>query len=93
LRWLAERYPKVVEKNLENVPFFGRWDDLFVLFGTPVEDEMVSLIASQLKSDMSALKKDREKAQVSILGKWMPSENTSSSATRALAYKFIHALA
>ena len=92
LRWLAEHYPRVVEKNLENVPFFGRWDDLFILFGTPVEDKMISLVAAQLKSDTIALKKDREKAQVSILGKWMPSENTSSSATRVLAYKFIHAL-
>ena len=33
LEWLANRYGEVVEKNIENVPFYGRWDDLYTLVG------------------------------------------------------------
>jgi hypothetical protein len=36
-RYLCEVAPAVAEANLSNVPFYGRWDDLFVAIGTPVE--------------------------------------------------------
>lgn len=89
--WLAEAHPEVVMKNMANLVYdgFGRWDDLFVLFDTPCEDAMIQLVQAQLVKDALALwKKD---APVSLLGKWMPSENASSSATKALADRFISA--
>ena len=57
LNWLGQHYPDVVRKNLENIPFYGRYDDLFVLFDTPVESEMVEFVARQLKSDLKIMKK------------------------------------
>lgn len=52
LKWLGKNHPKDVIKNLVNVPFFGRWDDLFVLMGTPVENEVIALINNQLVQDL-----------------------------------------
>ena len=37
LRHLANTNPDVVSKNLELIPEFGRWDDLYALEGTPLE--------------------------------------------------------
>jgi hypothetical protein len=31
MRWLAQNYPEVVLKNLENIPYYGRFDDLYCL--------------------------------------------------------------
>ena len=33
MKWLAENYPDVFIKNIENIPFYGRWDDLYCIFG------------------------------------------------------------
>jgi len=75
LRWLAVNQPEVLRKNLENVSFFGRWDDLYSLVGTPLENEIFKIIALQLTNDMVAMKKEES---VSLLAKWLKSENTSS---------------
>ena len=40
LKHLANTNPDVVSKNLELIPEFGRWDDLYALEGTPLEREM-----------------------------------------------------
>ena len=37
LKWLANEYPSIVQKNIENIPHFNRWDSLFELIGTPCE--------------------------------------------------------
>ena len=31
LKWLAQNHPDVVLKNLENIPYYGRFDDLYCL--------------------------------------------------------------
>jgi hypothetical protein len=85
LSWLAQNYPAVVKKNLALVPEFGRWDDVLVLLDSPLlRDEAVALIHTQLRADLRAAKKGDN---VSLLGKWLPSANTSSAATRAQAVK------
>lgn len=80
LKWLAKAHPETVRRNLENIPFYGRWDDLFVLFDTPVEPDAMSLIRTQLALDVQC-------KTPSLLAKWLPSENTSSAQTRALGTK------
>ena len=57
--------PETAKRNLENVPFYGRWDDLLVCLGTPVEESALDLILYSLK------KGDR------LCAKWMPRENKS----------------
>jgi hypothetical protein len=32
IKWLAKNYPDVFIKNIENIPFYGRFDDLYCIF-------------------------------------------------------------
>jgi hypothetical protein len=89
LNWLATRYGEVAEKNIENVPFYGRWDDLYTLVGTPLEAEAFKYIAAQLRKDVRDMKKGES---VSLLAKWLKSENTSSKESRRLGHKTRKAL-
>lgn len=82
LKELANIDPNKVNRNLQTFVEAGRWDDLFILFDTPCEDEMITFIKNQLISDIENLKNDKS---ISLLNKWLPSSNTSSKKTRALA--------
>jgi hypothetical protein len=63
IKWLAEHYPDVIRKNLENIPFYGRYDDLFILFDTPVENDMINYISLQLKQDLRTIKENSHKSE------------------------------
>lgn len=94
LRWLAEKHPDIVLKNIELIPYFNRFDSWFVLVGTDCEKAMWELVAKTLTADVKAMKAStaRKHVPASLLAKWMPSENTSSVKTRDLANKAIKAL-
>ena len=81
-KWLTENYKEVAIRNLNQVPAFGRWDDLLYLIGTPVENEVAKLIANQLKLDMADAIDEKG---ISLLGKWLPSENAHSELTKKRA--------
>jgi len=93
LHWLGNNYPEAARQNLREWVDgnFIRWDDLFVLFDTPVEREVMALIRHQLTRDM-AIYNDDPRASVSLCAKWMPSENTSSATTRHNARRVMAAL-
>ena len=84
LNWLACNSPETVRKNLPYIAEYGRFDDLFSLFGTPVEKDALYFIKSQLEADMSALENGGE---VSLLAKWLPSVNASNKNTVLMAKK------
>ena len=94
LRWMAENHPDIVLKNLELIPHFNRFDSLFELVGTKCESAMWEMVAKTLTEDVRAMKSSTatKHIPVSLLAKWMPSENTSSEKTRAMAAKAIRAL-
>ena len=82
--------PETIKKNLMYIPAFGRWDDLFVLIDTPCEKDMFKLIKAQFNADMQAVKvfeETGEQAEISLLGKWLKSCNTSSQESRIIARK------
>lgn len=89
LKWLADNYPDIVRKNLLNVPLYGRWDDLYTLFGTELESDAMKAMTAQLAADWHNMK---GKESVSLLAKWLKSENTSSSDSVAKARKFRESL-
>ena len=89
LKWLALNYPEIVRKNVLNVSTYGRWDDMFVLFGTELEQDAINAMAQRLAIDWHAMK---AKKSVSLLAKWLKSENTSSQESRVLATHFRKAL-
>lgn len=95
LKWLANNHPQIVIKNLACISHFNRWDSLFTLVGTPVEKQMWEYIMMVLNNDVNNLlvaQKTNTDAHISLLAKWMPSENASSKETKALARKAIHKL-
>ena len=84
LRWLAKNAPETVRKNLSYIAEYGRFDDLLVLFDTPVEKDMLDFIREQLCKDVEAMDNGGE---VSLLGKWLPSVNASNANTIKAAKK------
>lgn len=70
----------ILLKNIPHIPEFGRYDDLFSLNVGLV----AKFIKKQIEADEAAM---TEGKSVSLLAKWMPSENTSSDKTRKLALK------
>lgn len=76
LGYLAAENPDAVRKNIEYIPEFGRYDDLLVLLGTPCENDAFALIKKQWSEDVNSLR--TENKPVSLLGKWLPSVNTSN---------------
>lgn len=78
LVWLARNNLPSLTLNLRLVPEYGRWDDVLVLLDTPAREATVDLLRHQLLQDMQAL---RTGGEVSLLGKWLPSVNASSTQT------------
>lgn len=52
LRWLASYDKDAVIRNLQYIPEYGRYDDLFVLIGTPVEHDMWNFIESEVRKGL-----------------------------------------
>ena len=89
LKELGDFYPETAKKVLYAVPEYGRWDDVLVLMETSVKDDAVALIKTQIEKDQSAMAEGRE---VSLLGKWLPSINTSRAESVSLAKQLMKAL-
>jgi hypothetical protein len=85
LKELAKFYPEVAKQIVYAVPEYGRWDDILVLLDTPVKNEAIALIKQQVQEDKNAMENG---GQVSLLGKWLPSINTSSKKYSVYSTKF-----
>ena len=95
MRHVAFSWPESARKNVEFISHFGRFDDLLCLLDTPAKKQAVQVIRDQLDQDRKALEQrdaGQEDAHISLLAKWLPSDNTSSPRTRALAGKLIREL-
>ena len=79
-KYLADKETAAMKRNLQYVPEFGRWDDLYSFVGTKLEDNAFELMRKQLMLDVQC-------KTPSLLAKWLKSENTSSAESRALANK------
>jgi len=80
LKYLTQVKPEVVLKNLEHIPHYGRWDDLYALFDTRLEGYAANFMKAQFFKDINSEKP-------SLLAKWLKSENASSDETKRLARK------
>lgn len=81
LKYLAKTNPDIVKKNIWNIPFYGRWDDMYTLIGTPCENEMWGVIHTQWFDD---IEKYLAGKPVSGMAKWLKSNNTSSKESKKL---------
>lgn len=75
IKWLASNEPRSLEKNIQYIAEYGRYDDLLALMGTTCEGKTLQLIKKQLAADCTALETGES---VSLLAKWLPSVNASN---------------
>ena len=52
MNWLARNYPDAVRRNMEYIPIYGRYDDLYCLVDTPLEDEMFAFLKKEVIEDL-----------------------------------------
>jgi len=76
-KYMATAHTEAMKKNIKLIPEFGRWDDLYVFVGTPLERKALNLIKKQILADMDS-------DTPSICAKWVKSVNTSSTQSRRL---------
>ena len=82
-RYATVKNPNMMKKYIKYIPYFGRWDDLFCLFHSELEEDVLKFIVDQLTLDMSCVVDDKQ--GISLLAKWMPSENAHSRQSKRYA--------
>lgn len=80
-KFLANNHPEIIRKNLDNIPYFGRWDDLYTFIGTPVEKDMWEFVKRTLNEDIESMNNNKP---VTLLAKWLKSVNSNSKETNML---------
>lgn len=81
IRYMAEYHPEALRPNLDLVGVYGRYDDLYELIGTPLEDDMWAAMKKQFEEDLRNLHDDKA---ISLLAKWIKTADASSEKTRKL---------
>lgn len=81
MRYMAQMHPEALRPNLDLIGVYGRYDDLYCLIGTRLEDEMWAAMKAQFEEDRRNLEAG---AAVSLLAKWIKTADASSAKTRAL---------
>ena len=88
LVYAAKKYPESIVKNIELIPEYGRYDDLYAIITNHpyvkprVITKVIDFIKDTLAKDIEALKTPN--CPVSLLGKWLKSPNASSEKSRML---------
>lgn len=72
ITYLASNRADVLARNMALIPEYGRWDDLFVLFGTKVEDIAVTMIVDALNNGNQ------------LCAKWCPRPNSKNPLDKAV---------
>lgn len=79
LEYAAWRHPEALQDNLDLIGVYGRYDDLYSLIDTPLEEEMWAAMKKQWDADILAMKRGEA---TSLLGKWVKTADASSEKTR-----------
>jgi hypothetical protein len=83
LQRLYDIDPQVAEKIVRFVPEYGRWDDL------PLTETTVELISVQFALDEADMANNKP---ISLMAKWLPSENASSKRGKETSRRLASAL-
>lgn len=92
---IANNVPELIFALLQTkqLQVLGRFDDLMYVWDTTTNKSSKDYILSCLKYQLSEdILHDKKGESVSLLAKWLPSENTTSRKTRQLATRFRKAL-
>ena len=66
IKHYAEKDSHAIRMCMKSIPEYGRWDDMLVFFGTPLEADALEYIKIALQSD-----------EPGLCAKWMPREKSS----------------
>ena len=86
IKYLATQDGELIKAIVPVVAEYGRYDDLFELFDTPLEKFTLDFIAKEFNKDVD---KYLEHKPISLLAKWLPSINATNVNTIARAKKII----
>ena len=81
LEYMAKYHPEALRPNLDLIGVYGRYDDMYSLIGTPMEDEMWTAMKKQFEEDRLNLQAGNA---ISLLAKWIKTADASSANTRRL---------
>ena len=81
LPYIAKKHKDELDKNLRLVPEYGRYDDLYSLINTKLEERMWDIIATQLLKDKVNMQKGNP---VSLLAKWLKKADSKNPNTKRL---------
>ena len=82
MKYLAKQHMDIAKTVIELIPEYGRWDDMWCLLDTDLKDEVIHFVKVQLTKDMKNIKENKP---ISLISKWLPSLNTSSTETKRIA--------
>ena len=81
LRFMTKHHPEALRPNLDLIGVYGRFDDLYCLIGTPMEEGMWAAMKRQFEEDRQNMQAGNA---VSLLAKWIKTADASSANTRKL---------
>lgn len=82
-QWLSTHSPESIIRNMIHIPIFGRWDDFYAFVTIDQTKEIaLNIMKEQFDKDLQLASEGKN---VSLLGKWLKSENASSKETKKLA--------
>ena len=81
LTYIANKHTEELRKNIDKIPEYGRWDDIYSLVGTKLEDNVWGYVKYQLLKDKALMDNGKP---CSLLAKWLKKADASSSNTRKL---------
>ena len=82
VKHLAQEKPEVVKAVLKFTSEYGRYDDMWRLLDTDLKNDVISIVYAQLGEDTVNMRNNKS---ISLLCKWLPSENASSKETKRYA--------
>ena len=89
LKYAAIHHPEAIKPNISLIGMYGRYDDLYALMDTPLENNMWEYIYHQLMNDITAMNNNQP---CSLLAKWLKTADASSPRTREIGIRTARSL-
>lgn len=83
MKWIAKSRQSYAKAVLELIPEYGTWEDLVSLLNTSLRENILEIIKHQMNEDYLNM---RDNKPISLMAKWLPSENSSSKEGRHLSH-------
>lgn len=88
MKWMVNNHPEIVEKVYKFIAEYNRWDTLILLADPQFNknEKLRQTIVEWIKIHfIHDIMHAYDEESISLLGKWMPSENASSKETKRMA--------